>query len=69
MIIIGWLPVQTPLRARPGLGNKFRYEAPGDLQVETDKNAVINIGLVGLFPRSSFIYISGGHKQFIYVEW
>ena len=26
--------VRTPLGARPGLGSRPRYEAPGDLQIE-----------------------------------
>ena len=42
--------VQAPLGARLGLGTQSRYETPGDLWVEIDKNAVINIELVRLFP-------------------
>ena len=36
--------------ARPGLATQPQYKAPGDLRVETDQNAVINIGLVRLSP-------------------
>ena len=32
--IIGSIPVQTPLGARPGLGTQPRYEAQGDLRVK-----------------------------------
>ena len=35
---------ETPLGARLGLGTQSRYKAPGDLQVEINKNAMINIG-------------------------
>ena len=34
---IGRFPVQTPLRAWPGLGTQPRYEAPGDLRVKNVK--------------------------------
>ena len=50
MIRIVRFPVQTPLGAQLGLETQPRYEAPGDLRVELDKNAVINIGLVSLSP-------------------
>ena len=36
--------------AGPGLATQPHYKAPGDLRVETDQNAVINIGLVRLSP-------------------
>ena len=35
MLRIGRSPIQTPLDARPALGTKLRYEAPGDLRLET----------------------------------
>ena len=50
MIRIGTFPVQTPLGARLGLRIQPRYKAHGELWVEIDKNAVINIGLVRLSP-------------------
>ena len=31
----GWIPVQTPLGTRPGFETQSRYEAPGDLRVES----------------------------------
>ena len=34
-----------------GLGTQPHYKAPGDLWVELEENAVINIGLVSLSPR------------------
>ena len=44
-------PVQTSLGARPDLGTQPPCKAPGDLQVEYVKNAVINVGWVSLSPR------------------
>lgn len=41
------IPVQTLLGASPGFGTQRRYEAPGDLRVETSKT-LISIGLVKL---------------------
>ena len=41
------IPVQTSLGASPGFGTQPRYEALGELRVETSKT-VINIGLVKL---------------------
>ena len=48
---IGRFPVHTPLGARPGLWTQRRFEAPGNPWVEIVENAVINIGLVRLFPQ------------------
>ena len=48
---IGWFPVRNLLDTRPGLGTQSRFEAPGDLRVETKNNAVINVGLVRLSPQ------------------
>ena len=50
VIRIGTFPVQTPLGTQLGLRIQPRYMAPGELWVEIDKNAVINIGLVRLSP-------------------
>ena len=33
------VPVQTPLRARPGLGTQPHYEAPSDLRVKNVKHS------------------------------
>ena len=35
---IKWIPIQTPLGTRSGLGTQHRYEAPGYLRVETEKS-------------------------------
>ena len=40
---IGRFPLQTSQGTRPGLGARPRYEASGDLRVETNKT-VTNIG-------------------------
>ena len=42
--------VRTPLGAHQGLGTQPCYGAPSELWVKIDKNAVINIELVGLSP-------------------
>ena len=38
-LIIRRFPVQTPLGAWPGVGTQPRYEAPGDLRVESEKRS------------------------------
>ena len=50
VIRIGGFLVQPPLDAWPGSGTQPYYEAPRDLQVEIEKNTVINMGLVRLSP-------------------
>ena len=46
-----FLVLRAAWASRPGLGIQPCYEAPSDLWVEIVENAVINIGLVRLFPR------------------
>ena len=47
---IGWFSVRNLLDTRPGLGTQSRFEAPGDLRVETKNNAVINVGVSEAAP-------------------
>ena len=50
MIRIERFLVKTPFDAWPGLGTQPCYKAPDDLRLKMDKNAVINIELLRLFP-------------------
>ena len=45
---IGRFPIQTPLRAQPGLGTQPRYESPSSLRIEHRQIAVTNIRRVKL---------------------
>ena len=50
MIRIVGFPVQTQFGTWPGFGTQPCFEAPADLHVKRDKNIVIDIGLVRLYP-------------------